>query len=288
MLSRVDRVLLVVRDRAAAARTWQDYFGAEVVREYESRTLGARATVVQAGESEFELLEPSGTGPAREFQSAWGQGLFAAGFSTPDIQEMARHLQMEGIKVAEDGDRLFLDGLQTVGMPTILSQDTPREPVGHIRHLYEVTNVVPGWEAARDYYTRIFGLDPTRFSDLKSKRWGYEGTLTLFNPPAQLDRIEITQVSGESAMQRFYEKRGASLYMCFIETDDVMALAARLQESDARFVHSEPDRAPEAGLFIHPSSLHGMLMGVSLTNYAWVWSGRPDLAGELAKGRKEH
>ena len=82
-------------------------------------------------------------------------------------------------------------------------------------------------------------------------------------------------------MDRFYQRRGPGLYMCYVETDDVPGLAARLRERNARFSDSE-DRPPEAGLFIHPASLHGMLMGVSATNYAWVWSGRPDLAGDGA------
>jgi hypothetical protein len=31
-------------------------------------------------------------------------------------------------------------------------------------------------------------------------------------------------------------------------------------------------------MFIHPSALCGMLMGISRTNEAWKWSGRPELA----------
>ena len=35
-------------------------------------------------------------------------------------------------------------------------------------------------------------------------------------------------------------------------------------------------------------SIEGMLMGVSRTNYAWVWSGRPDLAGAEADAYAAH
>jgi len=58
MLQRVDRMQLAVRDRAAAADTFQDILGARQVREDAVRLLSAHRTVVQAGESEFELLEP--------------------------------------------------------------------------------------------------------------------------------------------------------------------------------------------------------------------------------------
>ena len=44
-----------------------------------------------------------------------------------------------------------------------------------------------------------------------------------------------------------------------------------------RYTGRSDDPNPE-GLFIHPTALCGMLMGVSRTNLAWRWSGRPELA----------
>jgi hypothetical protein len=107
--------------------------------------------------------------------------------------------------------------------------------------------------------------------------WGYGGTLTLFDPPAKLDRIEITQITEPArAMGRFYARRGQSVYMCFVECADVGAVQERLDATDGRY---EPiNDFPGAGLFIHPSALCGMLMGVSYRNVAWRWSGRPELA----------
>lgn len=283
MLDRVDRVILSVPDREAAVARWKQFFGAERVRDYESTVLGAKATVVQAGDSEFEFCEPNGDGPLGAFRERWGQGLFGAGFSTPDLQAMARHLDAEGVTYVEDNGRLFLDASQTIGMPTIISQSERRNPVGDINFVYEVTNPVPDWKAANDLYVRIFGLDESRFSPIESERYGYRGTLTLFNPPERLDRIEITETFGGGAMDRFFQKRGASLYMCYIEVDDVLALGGRLEAANARFNYAA-GRPDGAGLFIHPTSLFGMLMGVSLKDYAWVWSGRPELGGPLAKG----
>jgi hypothetical protein len=65
--------------------------------------------------------------------------------------------------------------------------------------------------------------------------------------------------------------------MCYVETDDVQAVQRRLQARGARYAGRSDDPNPE-GLFIHPTALHGMLMGVSRTNLAWAWSGRPELA----------
>ncbi|MGE5596303.1 MAG: VOC family protein [Hyphomicrobiales bacterium] len=287
MLSYVDRVQLVVPDRREAVRTWQDLFGAEQVGEDGTRVLNAHRTTVQAGTSLFEFLEPAGPGPAKDFADRWGSGLFGAGFSTPDLRQMARHLGSHQVEYHDERDALYISGNQTHGMPTVISQDVRREPVGHIRHLYEVTNPVADWQDTAALYTRIFGLDPTRYCPIKSSLYGYEGTLTLFDPPNRLDRIEITQTSGDGAMDRFFRRRGPSLYMCYIETDDVAGLAERLRARGARFAQSE-DRPADAGLFIHPTALHGMLMGVSRTNYAWVWSGHPELAGAGAEEYRAH
>lgn len=278
MLTRVDRVQLVVADRAAAVETWQACFGAIVVGDDESALLGARRTTVQAGDSEFEFLEPSGPGLAQTFRERRGQGLFGAGFATPDLHALARHFDAEGVPARSEGDRLFLDATQTHGMPATFTREVERERVGHLRHLYEVTNPVADWRETAAHYARIFALDASRFSPISSATYGYDGTLTLFDPPRRLDRIEVTQTFGGGAMDRFYQKNGPSLYMCYVEVDDVMGLARRLQERNARFAHSER-RDASAGLFIHPTSLHGMLMGVSRTDFAWVWSGRPELAG---------
>ena len=70
----------------------------------------------------------------------------------------------------------------------------------------------------------------------------------------------------------------AGVYIGYVETDDVVALGARLKRNQACYADSDAGH-PEVGLFVHPSALFGMLMGVSRTNFAWVWSGRPELAG---------
>jgi catechol 2,3-dioxygenase-like lactoylglutathione lyase family enzyme len=234
--------------------------------------------VVQAGISEFELLEPAGEGPVAAQLERWGEGIFAAGFATTDVPALAARLSARGIAHSEEGGRLFIAAGQTRGMNTVISPDVSRSPVGRIRYVYEVTNIVDDHEQAAAFYADIFGLDASRFSPIHSERYGYTGTLTLFNPPQQLDRIELTQITEPSlAMGRYYARRGQSVYMCYVETDDVQAVQRRLQARGDRYAGRSDDPNPE-GLFIHPTALHGMLMGVSRTNLAWAWSGRPELA----------
>ena len=96
MLEHVDRVQIAVTDRAAAAQTFIDIFDAKLVKDDEVRALGAKRRVVHAGTSEFELLEPSGVGPVQAYLNQWGEGLFAAGFSTNDVAALGVAPAVEG------------------------------------------------------------------------------------------------------------------------------------------------------------------------------------------------
>jgi hypothetical protein len=283
MLDRVDRVQLAVLDRKIAAGTFAGILGAETISEDGlDRPYNCHRITVQAGDSQFELLEPAGEGLVADHLNRWREGIFAAGFSTSDLPGLTRLLQDEGVQSTQHGAQTFVEPDQTRGMRTVLQATEPRDTVGLITHLYEVTNIVDDHREAATFYARIFGLDQSRFHELTSDMWGYTGTLTLFDPPAHLDRVEITQTTEPKAMGRFYEKHGPSLYMCFVETDDVLPIRERLEKREARFTPTAD--YPEAGLFIHPTALHGMLMGISATNHAWRWSGRPDLAPQRVRG----
>ena len=119
---------------------------------------------------------------------------------------------------------------------------------------------------------RCRALDASRFCPIESDHWGYTGTLTLFDPPAHLDRIEITQTTQPLAMGRFYDRRGESVYMCYAETENTAPIVAALEERGARYTAGREDGG--GNIFIHPPALCGMLMGISRTNLAWTWSGR--------------
>jgi hypothetical protein len=78
-------------------------------------------------------------------------------------------------------------------------------------------------------------------------------------------------------MGRFFRRRGESIYMCYAECDDLGSLLAHLRDQGAR-VETPRNADDPPNLFVHPSSLGGVLLGVSRTHFAWSWSGRPDLA----------
>ena len=277
MLQRVDRMQLAVRDRAIAADSFAEVLGAEMVQEDDLRLFNATRTVVQAGESEFELLEPAADGPVASHLERWGEGIFAVGFSTDDPGALARRMDDRGLHFKEEGGQIFIEPDQTRGMRTVISRASEREPVGLISSLYEVTNIVEDHEEAASFYADTFDLDASRFCPIKSEQWGYSGTLTLFDPPSRLDRIELTQTTEPSlAMGRFFARRGPSIYMCYAETGNTGAIRERLEARGSRYTAGRENGG--GNLFIHPTALHGVLMGISRANLAWTWSGRPELA----------
>lgn len=285
MLERVDRVQLAVADTGPAARAFQNILGAEVVREEASDHLNAQRTILALGASEVELCAPRGAGIVRAHLDRWGPGPLTAGFSVASVPALRAHLIAEDVEFTNEGDQTYLEPGETIGMRVVISPLGTRpagtqRTTGLVHHLYEVTNTIGSdWTAAAQRYTRIFGLDPARFSPIHSDRFGYTGTLTLFDPPGRLDRIEISQVTDPaSPMGRWAAKRGDSLYMCYAETDDVGAITRRLNRHHARFTPRGGDPLEERdGLWIHPSALSGLLLGISRTTVAWEWSGRPEL-----------
>ena len=284
MLEHVDRMQLAVRDREAAARTFVEVFDGKVTGDNESPALNARRRIVQAGTSEFELLEPASAGPVQGYLEQWGEGLFAAGFSTNDVHAVARRLDEKGVKYVEEGDQLHIGADQTPGLRMVISPERQRPMIGLIRFLYEATNLIDDHRAAAGFYADRFGLDASKFVPISSEQYGYTGQLTMFNPPERLDRIELSQITDDTKpMGRFMKRRGGEcLYMCYVEADEIPPIVERLESRGMRYAGRSPGDPNPAGIFLHPSTMHGVLMGCSRTNLAWNWSGRPELAGRGA------
>jgi catechol 2,3-dioxygenase-like lactoylglutathione lyase family enzyme len=286
MVKRVDRIHIAVRDNAAAERVVAEVFGGELLRRDDLSILHAKRSTMQAGSSLIELLEADGAGPIADFVAKYDGGLYGAGFSVADLDAAARHLETNGVRFERALGQLYLDPKATFGINAVLSTHHERNPAGAIKWIYEVTNVVADWRAASDRYAKIFGLDASKFSPITSPEFGYTGTLTLFNPPERLDRIELSQITDyEKAMGRFHRRRGDSLYMFFVETDDVEALAKRLEARGSKFAPRPRDQAGMPELFIHPSAFNGVLVGVRRTEHAWTWSGDPERARRAAAAR---
>lgn len=275
MLGGVDGVLLAVKDAEIAAKRFEQLFDARFDDVRESKSLGAKVASLRAGTDAIRLAEPTGDGAVADHIAKWGEGIMGVVFSAPDLGRLADNLATNGVTPEREKGSFHIDASQTHGLHTILVRHEEREPVGALSFLYEVTHLVNDWQEVSEFWTKSFGLDGAKFSPIKSKQYGYEGMLTLFDPPDKLDRVEVVTPHGDGAMNRFFTKRGEGPYMFFAETHDMEALRKRLDDAGARYAGGAE---PNQSIFLHPSSTHGVLIGVSPTNQAWVWSGRPELA----------
>jgi catechol 2,3-dioxygenase-like lactoylglutathione lyase family enzyme len=277
-LEKLDGVVLAVRDAEVAAETFEALFDTKVLGTEKSDALNAGLTELACGVDIIRLAVPMGPGPIHDHLDRWGEGIVGSVFAAADPAAVADRVKSKGVDVMTDHVLTLLDPERTHGLLTMLVPPVEHDPVGVISFIYEVTHLVDNWEAVSAFWTDIFGLEGAKFSPISSKEYGYDGTLTLFDPPDKLDRIEVVcPHDTEKAMGRFFVKRGEGPYMFFMETDDMPGLRDRLNAAGARFAPKEAPEQPNS-LFVHPSSTHGVLIGVSPKNLAWVWSGRPELA----------
>jgi hypothetical protein len=278
MITRIDRIVLAVPDRRAAALCWQRLFDAEMVREDRVPSLAAQRSVLRVGESEVELIEPHGIGLTAQFISRFRTPIFAAGFAVRDLAEAQANLDARAIHHVREGNQVLLSG-EWVGVPAlrvVLTQDEKRQSAGLLSRIYEATLLYQHHHRAARQLATVFEMNPKNFAPIRSEPYGYEGTLAFLDPD-RLDRIEvITPFDRSKTMGRFFARQGPSLYMFYAEARDTAALRERLLERAPSAWTGERAGAAPDNLFVHPKALCGALLGVSRESVAWTWSGHPD------------
>ena len=285
MLKRVDRLQMVVPDRAKAAAGWAGVLGAEPESEDRIKCLGAERSTWRAGSSRIEFLSPDGAGKVQDALSARGAHLFAAGLATEDFDGLMAHLGTRGVKPVIEAGQAFLDGAATggFGMQVVISPESDLPAVGNIDFFYETTLLVHDAPARVAECAKLFGLDMDNFVPIGSADYGYEGTLTLFRN-GHLDRFEIiTPTVAEKTMGRYFARFGQGYYMAFAESGSLPAIEETLKA--AGLGHTvEPYDGPSGRIadtiFVHPPVLGGMMLGISRRTKAWQWSGHPDWVEE--------
>lgn len=282
---RIDRIQIVTAEPEACARRFERLALAAPLRRDRLAELGARRLVLALGESEVEVLEPDGAGAAADFLRATGGGLFAAGIAVAEVGATRERLERAGVRGVAAGDQLLVspEALGIPGLRLVVSPARPRPRTGLVRFLYEVTHLCDDFVGAGARFATLFGIDPGHFVPIRSETFGYEGTLTLFDPD-RLDRIEIVNPYDRTkTMGRFFTKRGASLYMAYAESDETRRLRdAVAAEAPGNWTGPVEGDSPD-NLFLHPRALGAVMLGVSRTSFAWSWSGRPDRVQPTAR-----
>ncbi len=288
MLEHVDRMLMAVRNRRLATESFVKLLGAKWLRDEKSSHLNGRASVLAVGASELELWEPASlnaaapaAGLVAEHLQRFGEGLMFAGYATSQLTALTQRLASGGAAFVRENERIFVSAQTTFGFPMVISEWKVRPQAGPVSYFYEATNSLQtDWRVVARRYAELFGLEESRFSPINSPAFGYEGTLTLFAPTLRLDRIELSQTFADKpgSMRKFVERRGGdSFYMCFVEVKDFDGLRDRLLAAGATLTGRSGNPANERDtLWVHPKNLHGMLLGVSRTGFAWDWSGQPE------------
>jgi hypothetical protein len=128
----------------------------------------------------------------------------------------------------------------------------------------------------------LLGAEPTREEDseyLNARRT----ILTLGD-----SEVELCAPRGAGIVRAHLDRWGPGLLAAGFSVasvpalrPDVDAIVRRLNRKHARFTPRGGDPLAERdGLWIHPSALGGLLLGVSRTTAAWEWSGRPELVAD--------
>jgi methylmalonyl-CoA epimerase len=112
-------------------------------------------------------------------------------------------------------------------------------------------------DAALSFYRDALGLEIDASEEVRSQR-----VRAHFIPLGQ-GKLEILEATAaDSPVARFVEKRGAGLHHVALRVDDIRAALAHLKARGVRLVDEEPRPGAEGALvaFIHPSSVHGVLV----------------------------
>ena len=109
--TRIDHVVVVVKDLEAAMATYQHNFDLEKAGGGEVPSLGIHNAFLQIGGARIELVTPtSATGPVAEFLEQRGEGMYLLSLEVENLDEAVAHLQETGarVRVAEGstGQRL--------------------------------------------------------------------------------------------------------------------------------------------------------------------------------------
>jgi len=282
MLTQIDRMVLATPDAAETARNWIAVLGAEPDGGDRIAALGARRTRLRLAQGFVELLEPDGAGPVADALAARGRAhMFAAGVSTTDMAGLKRRLADQGVAVVEEHGQLHPDpaAMGVRGLRVVVSPHEERPSVGLPDFFYEATLLDPAPEPAIARLAALFGLDRAIECPIASETFGYEGTLTLFQP-RQLHRFEVINPSKPgTTMARQLQKLGPVMYMGFAEAARISEIEARARAAGAGLTVDRPATRPADRmadqLWLHPDALGGMMLGVSRPGMAWTWSGDP-------------
>ena len=112
MLKKIHHVGVVVPNLEQAMALWRDLLGLRLIKSQTVQDQGVKAALLQAGESEIELLEPlSPDNGVGKFLAKRGGGLHHLCFETEDVERELDGAKAKGIQLIDQKPRAGLAGI---------------------------------------------------------------------------------------------------------------------------------------------------------------------------------
>ena len=112
MLKKIHHVGVVVPNLEQAMSLWRDLLGLRLTKSQTVQDQGVKAALLQAGESEIELLEPlSPDNGVGKFLARRGGGLHHVCFETEDVERELDGAKAKGIQLIDQKPRAGLAGM---------------------------------------------------------------------------------------------------------------------------------------------------------------------------------
>jgi methylmalonyl-CoA epimerase len=111
LLEKIYHLGYAVEDIGAAARFYEEHFGARVGEPEEVEEQGIVATMFEVGESMIELVQPTRPdSPVGKFLEKRGEGFHHVAFQVDDLEAALRELKENGVELIDEEPRIGAGG----------------------------------------------------------------------------------------------------------------------------------------------------------------------------------
>ena len=248
MIDRIHHVGVVVRSADKALGFYRDIMGLPVTADQVVEEQGVRGVLLQVGENEIELLQPTrdDTGVARYLESR-GEVLQHICFNTDDIVGELERLKGLGVELIDQEPRdglagkvAFIHPRAMHGVLVELAQPPEGSHVSTEKGFDHLAVSVKDIKPAEETWNRVIGLKVTNTIDT--------GTILIGQMPSGQCMIElITPSSPDSPMAARLESEGErASSMVAIEVRDIEAEVARYRAAGITLEDATPGALPNS------------------------------------------
>lgn len=271
MLIRINRLIVAVRDLDVACEAFARALGLTRGERSAVPDVGAVTEALPAGDAWVQILQPVDEGPVAQFIDRHDAGIYGIGLLVRSLADTRLRVEQCGRQAHPlrlGGNELVcLKREQLPGMTVWLTEEgsgpNPADCGGLIEGVGQATNLVLDRDEAVATYQGLFG-PPVREREVRSDEYGFLSRTLFYGASEKTHSIEIAQVlRQDTAMGRFWQRHGPSVYMATLNVHDLRPLRDGLERRGVR--HSSSVEQGTDILYIHPSELAGCFAAVTAT-----------------------